>query len=102
MSYPQIRCALAACDRRDSSFALQQIETIHAAVAPLAAGEKGMSAYEKCVDFLMRPFRGGQAKPDTEKRKDTLFRHAKNTPLTASESAFAAAARARLGMQPKP
>jgi hypothetical protein len=70
MSVPQIRVALAGCDRRDAALALQNLDTVHAAVAPLLVGEKGGSAFDRCASALkaiIRPL------TPAEKKKNSLF-----------------------------
>jgi hypothetical protein len=52
LSIPQIRVALDACDRRDAALAIQNLETTHAAVAPLMVSKGGASVFEKCGDYL--------------------------------------------------
>lgn len=98
LSIPQIREGLAACDRRDANIALQQLDTIYSAVAPIAVGDKGMPAYKQCFNFLMRPFRAKPAQqlaaPDNGFQG--LKKAARSAPLTPAEASFAAAARARL------
>jgi hypothetical protein len=97
MSLPQIRCALAACNRRDASLALTQLDVIQAAVAPLAVGDKGMPAYDRCFNWLMRFFRKPKAAPAPQAGDfATLAKSASRAPLTPAEASFAAAARARL------
>lgn len=51
MSLPQIRAALAACDRRDAAVALQTLECVHAAAAPLAHKD-GQSVFKRVADRL--------------------------------------------------
>lgn len=98
LSIPQIREGLAACARRDAALALQQIDVIHAAIAPIAAGEKGMPSYDRCVNWLMRLFRKPTASPTPSPHSDfaVLAKNASRAALTPAEASFAAAARARL------
>lgn len=88
---------MAACNRRDAALALQQIDVIHAAVAPLAAGDKGMPAYDRCVNWLMRLFRKQTVAP-TSQHSDfaVMAKSASRSSLTPAEASFAAAARVRL------
>jgi hypothetical protein len=52
LSLPQLREAVAACDRRDAALAMQALDTAHAANAPFHAGREGVTMYDKTVAFL--------------------------------------------------
>ena len=80
-----------------------QIDAIHAAVAPLLAGDKGQPFYQGVMSRLrgfLRPFgasKGAGASP--EKKQGwfgALWSNATKSPLTPQEASFAATARARL------
>lgn len=68
MALPQIEAALLACERRDADLALQFLEAVHAANAPLQCGKKGSSFMESVVSRLKRiALRYGGSKSETER-----------------------------------
>jgi hypothetical protein len=48
---------LDACDRRDAGMALNNLDTTHAAVAPLMIGEEGKKIYDASHSFFSRIYR---------------------------------------------
>lgn len=103
MSIAQIRCCLAACDRRDATLSIMQIDAIHAAMAPLLVGENGQPFHQRIIARLrgyLRPFGAPKVGKTAEEKKHSWFgvlkSNATKTPLTPQETSFAAHARARL------
>jgi len=66
-----IRLGLVACDRRDASIAMHQLDCVHAAIAPIMVGEDGMSAYNKCFKRLSEIIRPSKIEG---RKKDGLFK----------------------------